>query len=177
MKKTKQHFVIGFLTVLLLNACGGIAQPEAKGKTDTASEPVAAANDFVDVDISTSKLKWPLIAKATKGYTLDESISDELTISAENATYRISEWPYGASVEQVAGFKNEIENATAYKFEKYILEKPDAFIAKTSMGYIVMRIVKVGEKYYDCDVIPLFASETEEAAQKIYEMIGMLKAK
>jgi hypothetical protein len=177
MKKTKQHFVIGFLTVLLLNACGDSTQTEAKGKTDTASEPVTAANDFVDVDLSTSKLKWPLIAKATKGYTLDESISDELTISAENATYRISEWPYGASVEQVAGFKKEIENATAYKFEKYILEKPDAFIAKTSMGYIVMRIVKVGEKYYDCDVIPLFASETEEAAQKIYEMIGMLKTK
>jgi hypothetical protein len=177
MKTTKQNIVIGFMTVLLLNACGGSTQPEAKVKTDTVSEQAAAANDFVDVDLSNSKLKWPLIAKATKGYTLDESISEELTISAENATYRISEWPYGASVEQVAGFKKEIENATAYKFEKYILEKPDAFIAKTSMGYIVMRIVKVGEKYYDCDVIPLFASETEEAAQKIYEMIGMLKAK
>jgi hypothetical protein len=78
MKTTKQHFVIGLMIVLLLNACGSSDQPDAKGKTDTASETVAAAtNDFVDVDLSTSKLKWPLIAKATKGYTLDESISDE----------------------------------------------------------------------------------------------------
>jgi hypothetical protein len=45
------------------------------------------------------------------------------------------------------------------------------------MGFIVMRIVKVGDKYYDCDVIPLNALATEAEAKNVFDMMGMLKAK
>jgi hypothetical protein len=179
MKTTKQQMAIVITTALLFTACGGNSQTGAATdtKTNTSAEPVAPSNDFVDVDLSTSKLKWPLIAKAAKGYTLDESVDGEVTISTEGAAYKISEWPYGASVEQVAGFKKDITSSDAFKFEKYVLEKPDAFIAKTSMGFIVMRIVKAGEKYYSCDIIPLNAVESAEVAQKLYDAMGMLKVK
>jgi hypothetical protein len=175
--KTKTTITTIAITVLLLAAaCGGGAAANNEA-AKTSEQSVASTNNWEDVDLSASKLKWALIAKAPKGYTLDETVDGEVSIMGEGANYRISEWPYGDKMEQVEGFKKDIKSADAFKFESFVLEKPDAFIAKTSMGYVVMRIVKVGDKFYDCDVIPLNALATEAEAKNVFDMMGLLKAK
>ncbi len=168
------------IALAVFTSCSGNSQSSASVNNDTTAtkeQTATPTNNWVEADLSASKLKWALIAKAPKGYTLDETVDNEVTIKGEGANYRISEWAYGDKMEQVEGFKKDIKSSDAFKFESYVLEKPDAFIAKTSMGYVVMRIAKVGDKYYDCDIIPLNALATEAEAKNVFDMMGMLKAK
>jgi hypothetical protein len=94
--KTKTTITSIAIAVLFLSvACGGGAAENKNNATNTPEQTISPSNDWQDVDLSTSKLKWAIIAKGPKGYTLDETVDNEVTIQGEGANYRISEWPYG----------------------------------------------------------------------------------
>jgi hypothetical protein len=164
---------------LSLMACA----PKAKETSANETAVETTKHEWVDLDLSSRTIKLPIIVKVPKGYQLDETSESQITINcdAENLNYRVFMVDPEFYEKGIEGYvkttKVDVKTNVAYKFEKFIVETPESFIAKTSMGYICFRMVKVGEKNYACDQIPLYAIEKEEDAQELYKMMGMVKSK
>jgi hypothetical protein len=179
MKKNITQIITLALVAFTLHACG----TKSKDATTNETAVETTKHEWVDLDLSGHTVKLPIIVKAPKGYQLDETSESQITINfdAENLNYRVFMVDPEFYEKGIEGYVNiekvNVKTNVAYKFEKFIVETPESFIAKTSMGYISFRMIKVGDKNYACDQIPLYAIEKEEDAQELYKMMGMLKFK
>jgi hypothetical protein len=179
MKRKVKQLAAITLIAFALNACDTKSKDTATNETAVES----TRHEWVDLDLSSRIIKLPVIIKAPKGYKLDETLENQITITSEtnNLNYRLFIVDPEFYEKGIEGFvkttKVDVTTNVAYKFEKFIVETPESYIAKTSIGYICFRITKVGDKNYVCDQIPLYAIEKEEDAQELYKMMGMIKSK
>jgi hypothetical protein len=176
--KIKQIVIILIIGITLLS-CNKKANATASNKTETSSNPEFFKYEWVDVDGSTTKAKYPIIIKGRKGCKTENSSEDVIRIENEDwkTNYEVSAYMAGIDQEMKDNAKKIIKESDAYKFEKFIIDTPDSYIIKTSTGYMVGRFVQVEEITYECNMIPLYAINNEEDAQELYKMMGMLRAK
>lgn len=170
---------ITFLTAftLILISCGGKTKETAFDETETKLEN--SKFEWVDIDLSSTKLKYPIIVKGRKDCKISENWSDLIELENDDMimNYQIGAYLAGIDQEMMDNSKKLIKESDAYKFEKFIIDKSDSYIIKTSTGYMVGRFIKAGSTTYECSMIPLYAIENEADAQELYKMMGMLKAK
>jgi hypothetical protein len=176
--KIKQIAIIVILGLTLFS-CNKKSKETASNKTETSPNPQFFKYEWVDIDLSKTKAKYPIIIKARKGCKVDDSSEYNIRLDNEDwkMNYEIADYPNGIDQEMKNNAKKLIKENDAYKFEKFIIDTPDSYIIKTSAGYIVGRFVKAGEIIYECSMIPLYAIKEEAEAQELYKMMGMLRKK
>ena len=174
--KLKQITFIIAISMALLS-CGGKTKETALTETEIKSDQ--SKFEWIDIDGSTTKTKYPIIIKGRKGCTTENSSEDAIKIESEDMimNYEVSGYMAGIEQSMMDNSKKLTKESDAYKFEKFIVDTPESFIAKTSMGYMVGRFIKAGEITYECSMVPLYAIENEADAQELYKMMGMLKLK
>jgi hypothetical protein len=176
--KIKQLAIIALLGITLFS-CTKKPKDTASTKTETLAKPTFLKYEWVDVDLSASKAKYPIIVKGIKRCSVENSSEDIARIESENwkMNYEITNYPNGIDQEMKVTAKKLIKDSDAYKFEKFIIDMPDSYIIKTTTGYMVGRFIEAGGITYECAMIPLYAIKDETEAKEMYEMMGMLKAK
>jgi hypothetical protein len=181
MKKQIAHIIIILFVGFLQFSCNKKVKVEAKKETVSLKE--TTIYDWVDLDLSTLKVNLPIIVKAPKGYELDEPFDHNIYIIQTDffMNYCISDinWnDYENSVEKfIKKVKENREHNSLFKFEKYIVDTPNSFIAKTSAGYMVLRVIKIKQKQYCFEQLTMYPSDTDAKAKELYKMMGMTKAK
>jgi hypothetical protein len=162
------------IATLFLTFCGG------KNKETAGTENTETSNyEWVDVDLSTSTLKYPVVVQSRKGSKVVVGTFDTADLENDDMilNYSVSAYSQGMPEGTVERVKKDVKENTIYKFEKFIVDTPDSYIAKTSAGYIVGRFVKAKDITYECSIAPLFAIEKEEDAKELHAKMGMLRAK
>ena len=174
MKITK---TLLFILACLIISCKETSKETAE--TITTEKPDFNKFEWVDIDASKTATKYPIIVKARKGAKTDNSSEDVLRIENEDmqTNYEISGYMAGIDQEMKDNSKKVAKENDSFKFEKFIIDTPDSYIMKTSMGYLVGRFIKAGEITYECNMLPLYALENEADAQELYKMMGTLKLK
>jgi hypothetical protein len=162
-------------------ACDGKKETKNEQK-ELADSLTRKAESWQDFDVSKTLQKFPIIVKVPQKFTYNDSLAFlGLQIEGEKFKYTVDEWPESYTLENLKDFKKELEtDKSAVVFESYLLNKPDGYIAKVggiSSGYVIMRLVKIGEKTYQMSVVPLYALQTEEDAKALYEQMGKARVK
>ena len=164
---------------LLLTACGSNTttdKPGTAAAAGTAAAP-AAADGWVDADLSTTPNKLPVVVKAPEGYTVAKSPLGDVELTTEGLTFDVDDVT-ALGPNQLQAMKDDVKKNSGMTFEKFVLEQPDGFIAQLGGGnYIPFRMVKVGDRTYQFSTIPLYAMQSEEKARQVYDMAAMAKAK
>ena len=166
---------------LLCTACGS---PDAATKVPTtAGTPATAAaptgtDGWVDIDLSTTATKMPLVVKAPAGYTVvGKSPLGDVELGIEGSAFDVDDVT-AQGADFLKGQKDDVVKNSGMVFEKFVLEQPDGFIAQMGgSNYLPVRLVKVGGHTYMFSTIPLNALPSEEAAKKLYDMAALAKAK
>ena len=176
--RTKQIITILFLAMITIS-CNKKASGNEISEIENAEKPDFLKYEWTDIDVSKTNAKYPIIVKGRKGCTTENSSENGLQIENEDmlTNYEVSGFMAGVDQSMIDNSKKVVKESDAYKFEKFIIDKPDSYIMKTSMGYMVGRFVKAGEITYECSMVPLYALENEADAQELYKMMGMLKLK
>jgi hypothetical protein len=155
--------------------------PKTKEATTNETTVEKTKYEWVDLDLSKQKVKYPITIKAPKGFKLDESTDVLISIHLEssNLNYNVNVIEPEFYEKGAEGFvnimKTDIKTSVAFKFEKFIIDTPDSYIAKTSNGYTSFRLMKAGDKFYSCVQMSAYAFENESDARELYQMMGMLK--
>jgi hypothetical protein len=178
MKTTVKQIITASALTIMIASCGGKTKETASKETETA-KPEFFKYEWVDVDLSKTKAKFPVIAKGRKGcITVNSSDFEAILENKDEITnYEIMKFESGMSQETKNEMKKGAKENDAYVFEKYIIDTPDSYIMKTSLGYMIGRYVDAGGNTYACTNQALYALKEEADAQELYKMMGMLKAK
>ncbi len=177
MKPKLKQIIIVVIVAINFISCGQKSKEASKGETE--KEATTTKYEWVDVDLSKTKAKYPIIVKGRKGCSTENSYDDIVRIESEDwkMNYEITAYLNGIDQEMKDTSKKNTKESDAYKFEKFIIDTPDSYLIKTSNGYMVGRFVKADDTTYECSMIPLYAIKEESEAKEMYEMMGMLKAK
>jgi hypothetical protein len=176
--KIKKIIIIAILAITI-TSCNKKQKDIASNSTEAVGKPEFFKYEWVDIDLSKTKVKYPIIVKGRKGCKVDDSSEYSIRLDNEDwkMNYEITNYPNGIDQEMKNNAKKLIKESDAYKFEKFIIDTPDSYIIKTSAGYMVGRFVKAGEITYECSMIPLYGLKDEADAQELYKMMGMLRVK
>ncbi|GAB3637174.1 hypothetical protein GCM10027422_27640 [Hymenobacter arcticus] len=165
---------------ILCTACSspGAATKTTSAAPATAAAPAADPDGWVDIDLSTTVPKMPLVVKAPAGYAVvGKSPLGDVKLGVEGSAFDVDD-----VTAQGADFlkrqQDDVAKNSGMVFEKFVLEQPDGFIAQMGgSNYLPVRLVKVGGHTYMFSTIPLYALPSEEAAKKLYDMAALAKAK
>lgn len=120
--------------------------------------------ELVDVDLSITKTKFPLIAKALKTHTIIDS-KTRVEFKSDKFEYGIEELTYPELFEDVtSNWENEI-----------IIKTPNSFLGKTNNGeFYAEEIMTIKNVEYSCSKNNI---KTEKEATKLLKIMKLLKAK
>lgn len=155
MKNQIIQIVIIFFNLTLFFSCN----QKVKNVTKTEIE-----SEFVGVDLSKTKAKFPLISKALKIHSIVDS-KTRVEFKSDKFEYGIEELVYPELFEDVtSNWGNEI-----------LIKTPSSFLGKTNNGeFYAERIMTINNVKYSCSKNNI---KTEKEGIELLKIMGMLKAK
>lgn len=121
--------------------------------------------------------KLPLLVKAPAGYTVAKSPLARAEPTNGALTSGVAD-VRELGPTTLADKKTEVKSNRGLTFVKFVLERPNGFIAEMgTSNFILVHLVRVGGRSYQFSVTLLNALPLAEAARQLYEAAGPAKAK
>ncbi len=176
MKTTVKQIITASALTIMIASCGGKTKNDTSNNSEIALE--TKENGLIDLDLSTTKAKFAVIAKAPKDFLASDGNENEVKINNKKIGVVLVKVDEKTSIEN---FKRAKKNISGDKeiliFEKFTIDTPDSFMAKVKKGYVIMKKVKVDNAIYLCAVDFDLIPENEADAKILFDIMGSLTKK
>ena len=159
-----------FLAALICIACLGRAAAQSAAPKQARAQP----EPWTDLNLRTSAFPVPIVIQAPMGAMVSPALPAGCTVTAGKISFLVDTAVSALGDQALPILRRAVPKADPGKFEKFVLEEPDGFIARFVGGrFLPVRLVKLGRTRY-LFTLPRgkIMLPSEAAARQFYERAG-----